>query len=87
MEHDTYLYLCLLLSLRKMLVTTKVSGYFNIFLQVLYYTFCTPHFLAGKERIELSDKLDNGSGLVGHSVFVLCFQHLPTLKEITVRGI
>lgn len=75
------------MSLRKLLVTTKVSGYFHIFLQVLYYTFSTPHFLERKERIELSDKLDNGSGLVDHSVFVLCFQHLPNPKEITVCGI
>lgn len=46
-----------------MLVTTEVSGYLNSFLQVLYYlSFMYPHFLKRKEGIELSDKLDNGSG-------------------------
>lgn len=73
---------------KKMLVAPQVSGYFNIFLQVLYYlSFMYPHFLKRKEGIELSDKLDNGSGLVGHSVFLLCFQHLPTAKEITVHRV
>lgn len=66
-----------------MLVTTEVSGYVNIFLQVLYY-FCSPHFLHRKEELELSDKLDNGCGVVGHSVFLLRFQHLPTALETTV---
>lgn len=32
MEDDKFLYLGLLPPLRKMLVTAKVSGYFNIFL-------------------------------------------------------
>ena len=57
-----FLYLCLLLSLRKMLVTAKVSRYFNTFLQVLYYPLGTANFLERKERLELNDKLDNGSG-------------------------
>lgn len=59
-----------------MLVTTEVSGYVNIFLQVLYY-FCSPHFLWRKEDVGLSDKVDNGSGLVGHGVFLSRFQHCP----------
>lgn len=39
----------------------------------------------GNDRIH--DKLDNGSGLVGHSVFLLYFQYLRTVKEITVRSV
>lgn len=75
MEDDKFLYLGLLPPLRKMLVTAKVSGYFNIFLWVLYcFSLCTSHFLWRKEGTELSDKADNGSGLVGHSVFLSCFQ-------------
>lgn len=64
-----FLYLCLLLT-KKMLVTAKVSRYFNIFLQVLYI-ICTAHFLERKESW-------TKGGLVGQSVFVLHFQHLLT---------
>lgn len=70
----------------KTLIATKVSGYFNIFLQVLYYLFMYPHFLKRKEGIDPSDKLDNESGLVGHGVLPLC-SHLPTVKEITVHHV
>lgn len=38
-----------------------------------------------EEEIEPSDKLDNGSGLIGHRTLLLCFQDLPTSKEITVH--
>ena len=66
-----------------MLVDTKLPGYFNIFFaSFILLIIYVPSFPKEEGRIELSDKLDNGSGLVGHSVFPLCFQHLPTTKEI-----
>lgn len=55
-----------------MLVIAKVSGYVNLFLQALCCHECTPQFLERKERTKLSDKLADGSGSVGQSVF-WCF--------------
>lgn len=87
MEHDKFLNLCLLLSVRKMVVIQKRLNILIFFCKFSIAYLCMPHFLERKERIELGDKLDNGRELVGHSVFLLCFQHLPTTREITGRGI